>query len=391
MAGPLSGVKVVDVSAMMAGPFSTMILAEQGADVIKVEPIAGDFMRRMATGGHEIGPLAYNTNRGKRSIALDLKSPAGIAVAHRLIASADVFVENFRAGVADRLGLGYKQLSADNPRLIYARSGGMGNKGPAANRRVYDPIIQAAAGMCHAQANKDGPQLMHTIVADKLSPTMMAQAITSALYERSQSGRGQHIDMSMLHATIWWMWADLMMGHTYTHDDDKHTISSHEVQKPLFQTEDGHIILIWGDDGDWAATCKGIGRPELITDERFSSAAGRLEHRVELKQIVEAVLKTAKSEVWYQRLADSDAAFGAINSPKSLLTDPQVVANEMFTELKHEQLGTVRTPTPPAQFSRTPSKPGFSPRVGEHSREILAELAYSAHEVTELIDTGVVR
>jgi len=391
MSGPLTGVRVVDVSAMVAGPFSTMILAEQGADVIKIEPLQGDALRGDHTHGHEINALSFNSNRAKRSIAVNLKDPRGLQIAERLVARADVFVENFRAGVAERIGLGYEKLSANNPRLVYVRSSGMGPRGPGAGHRVYDPVIQAKVGLCHLQDEVRGPQLVNTLIVDKLAPTLISQAITAALYERSVSGRGQYVEQSMLHAMLWWMWPDMMVTHTYTADDDTDERPPFYGPPLIYATTDGHIVVVAGTDPDWRALCTAVERLDLVDDSRFSAIQGRIENAVEFGEIFAEEFGEASTATWERRLADAGATFTVVNTPRDVLTDEQICANDMITLIDSEAFGQVRAPTPAAQFSRTPAATSLSPRLGQHTDDILSEIGYSADERSALLADDVVR
>jgi crotonobetainyl-CoA:carnitine CoA-transferase CaiB-like acyl-CoA transferase len=375
---------------MMAGPFSTMILAEQGADVVKIEPLGGDMLRHLGTTFRGTGAMFLNTNRNKRSIALNLKDPRCVEVVHRLVGQSDVFLENFRADVADRLGLGYEQLSGLNPGLIYARVAGMGAKGPAATRRVYDPMVQAHAGVCSIQGGSGKPDFMRTLIADKVAPTLMAQAITAALYERTQSGRGQRIEISMLQGAFWWMWADMMTGLTY----DQEGLELHPLyvkKNIMWETKDGYLVLTCNSDIEWQAICSAFRRHDLAADPRFASIAGRREHLKEMEAEIAAELVEWPTGEALDRLVAADAAVGPINTPEALLDDPQILANDMYTVFEDEELGKVRQPTPPVIFDRTPSSAALAPKLGEHTDTILAELGYSVGEREGLKADGVVR
>jgi len=389
MAGPLSGVTVIDFSAYMAGPFATMILAEQGADVIKVEPLAGDPMRSTNSKGRKTGAQAFNSNRAKRSIALNIKDQRGLAIAERLIKGADVLVENFRAGVADRLGLGYEKLSADNPGLIYVRASGVGPLGPEARRPVFDSVIQAMSGLCYLQSNEDGPQIANTYAADKIAPLLLAQAVAAALYERSVSGRGQYVEQSMLHAALWWLWPDMMQTHTFTADDDDDERSPYSG-KFIYATADGHLLVPPGRDEDWRALCRAMERPDMVDDERFASVDLRIKNNADVSEILTTEFAKRTTAEWKSRLTAEDAIFSIVNTPRSILTDEQVLANEMFTYLRTDTHGEIRAPTPPARFSRTPSSPGVGPELGEHTEAVLTELGLSAGEQSLLRDGGVI-
>jgi crotonobetainyl-CoA:carnitine CoA-transferase CaiB-like acyl-CoA transferase len=392
MAGPLTGVKVVDVCAMMAGPLATTILAEQGADVIKIEPLEGDRLRGANNyGNHEMSAMAFNTNRGKRSIALNLKDPRGLELAKRIIKQADVFVENFRTGVANRLGLGYDVLSASDPRLIYVRASGVGSIGPEAGRRVYDPVIQAMVGLCHLQRDANGPQFVNTIVADKVAPALLAQAITAALYERTVSGVGQFVEQSMLHAMLWWLWPDTMGTHTFTVDDHLEEPPAYSGPQMIYATADGHVMVQGGANDEWHGLCKAVNRLDLIEDERFTDYEDRDRNKEAFAEIFTKEFAKATNAEWAPRLKAGDAVYSMINSARDVLKEEQVLANNMFEVIQTEAFGELRLPTPCAQFSRTPSSGGLGPRLGEHTDSILTELGLSADDQESLRSNGVIR
>ncbi|MGV9802171.1 CaiB/BaiF CoA transferase family protein [Mycobacterium sp. NPDC003449] len=393
VSGPLKGVRVVDSSIIMAGPFATMILAEQGADVVKVEGRDGDPSRwQMGRSEHTIFPLAFNTNRAKRSLAVNLKHPKGVEIVQRLVSEADVFVENFRAGVADRLGLGYAELSKVNSRLIYVRVNGLGRQGAGSSRRVYDPVAQALAGVCAVQRDEQSPRLMKTLLADKITPTLLAQAITAALYEREKSGQGQFLEQSMLHSVVWWMWPDMMANRTYTADDA--TVCESNVYdrqaRPIYATSDGHVLAVMYSDLEWRELCRGLGRGDLADDERFATTDARAANRIAMESILTDEFAKGSTSEWNRRLSQTDAAFAVVNTPDTLLHDPQILANDVYTQFDDPVLGQVRAPTPFARFDRTPAETAVSPQIGQHSRVILQELGYALRDISQLQRLGVI-
>src|SRR5262245_48518152 len=279
MAGPLAGVRVVDLTGVVSGPFATMFLADQGADVVKVEPLGGDITRRSRQSVDPTGQfsaLFISTNRGKRSIALDLKQPTGLEIVRRLIGRADVLVQNFRPQVMERLGLGEPAMRQLNPRLIYVSISGAGDSGPYAERRVYDPIIQGLSGFADVQAEPRTrrPQMIRTIVADKTTSLMTAQAVASALYAREKTGQGQHIKVAMLDAMISYLWPDAMMQYTVVGQEAS---AADPDARPdlIFQTLDGDMTVGTISDSEWQGFCRAVERPDLAQDKRFDTPGGR--------------------------------------------------------------------------------------------------------------------
>lgn len=389
--GPLDGCRILDLSVLMAAPLATMLLAEQGAEVIKVEPLTGDILRHMATSRGGSGSMFVNTNRSKRSIAIDLKEPRGIELVHRLAEDVDVFVESFRPGVADRLGVGYEAIKARSPNVVYARVNGFGTQGPFAGRRVYDPLVQAFSGINVVQGmgGANGPQFVRTLLADKVTPILLAQAITAALYERNQSGAGQELEVSMLHAMVWWLWPDMMAEHTFRSDDVVRGLNLTN-SKTIFATRDGYLAVIAASDEEWRALAAAAERDDWVTDPRFETIASRFENN--FMDEIETEMRTRTTEDWVQRLAACDAGFSPVNDPESILSDPQILANEMVTELDHQVFGPTVAPTFPVSFDRTPAATQSAPDVGEHTEEILRDrLGMDEAQIRALISDGVVR
>jgi len=251
MSGPLSGFKIIDLSRVLSGPISTGLLADQGADVIKVEPPAGDIIRQMG-GGKGLGPGFLTVNRGKRSISLDLKSSAGIDVVKQLVQDADVFVQNFRPGAIEGMGLGYDVLKAINPRLIYVSISGFGETGPYAHKRVYDPVIQALSGMADIQANdaNDRPRMMRTVIPDKTTGLTVSQAITAALLSRERTGEGQKIKVAMLDTMIAFLWPEGLAGLTVV-GNEVNVRTGQLAQDLIFKSKDGYLTCGAVSDAEW--------------------------------------------------------------------------------------------------------------------------------------------
>ena len=265
--GPLAGFRIIDLTTVISGPMATMMLADQGADVIKVERVDGDFTRQLATrrGGHSASFL--NNNRNKRSIVVDLKDPDDVAAVKALVVTADVFVQNFRPGVAKRLGLGYDALSKTNPGLVYMSIAGFGFQGPLAGKPVYDPLIQAVSALTTVQAGSDEerPRLVRTILPDKLTAVQASQAITAALLARSRTGKGQEVTLSMLDTVTAFLWASDMNGHTFVGDEmeKEESQSFHDL---IYKVRGGYLSISIMQDKHWAALAEATGHPEILED-----------------------------------------------------------------------------------------------------------------------------
>ena len=304
MSGPLSGIKIIDLSSVISGPVATVLLADQGADVIKVEPPLGDIIRRMGLGKNNLSPAFVSANRGKRSICIDLKEPAGVAVVKKLIADADVFIQNFRPGAIERMGLSYDVLSVLNPRLLYVSVSGFGETGPYAHKRVYDPVIQALTGLPDVQADSatSRPRMVRTIIPDKVSALTTAQAITAGLLERERgSGEGQHIKVAMIDATISFLWPEALGGLTMV-GGEKNVRRGQLAQDLIFETKDGYITCGAVSDSEWKGMCAALEQPHWLDDERFNTPMGRVANAKERIDSMGEVLKSRTSADWLERL-----------------------------------------------------------------------------------------
>jgi crotonobetainyl-CoA:carnitine CoA-transferase CaiB-like acyl-CoA transferase len=374
-AGPLTGVRVLDLTSVVSGPNATMMLADQGADVIKVETPGGDIMRQAATSGG-FTPGFVSSNRSKRSIAIDLKQPTGAAVLRRLVAVSDVLVQNFRPGVADRLGFGEAEVRAINPAIVYVSISGVGESGPYVRKRVYDPVIQALSGLADIQRNPQTgrPQMVRTLIADKTTALVAAQAITAALYHKAVHGEGQHVRLAMLDTMVAYLWPEGMASLTLVGAEDapERIATAPDL---IFRTQDGYIAVGTVSNAEWRALCGVLDRPEWIEDPRFRTGAARSANAAERLALVGEVLATGTSADWLARLDAAEVHCAPVLSRRELLRDPQVAANGLVVELDQPGLGRVRQARPAARFDRTPSRIRRpAPAIGEHTREILAEL-----------------
>ncbi|MFQ5698451.1 MAG: CaiB/BaiF CoA transferase family protein [Myxococcota bacterium] len=391
MAGPLAGVRVVDVTQMISGPVATRILADQGADGIKVEPPSGDLTRGLGGAHRGMAPIFATTNRNKRSLALDLKHPEGVAVLERLVERADVFVQNFRPGTAERMGLGETVLRALRPDLIYVSISGFGERGPYAHKRVYDPVIQALSGLASIQGGSSGrPRMLRLIVPDKLTALTAAQAITAALFARARGGPGQHLRLSMLDAVVAFLWPEGMARHTFI-GADVGLSRPREVRDLVFETKDGFMTAGTVALREWQAFCGAVGHEEWTRDARFRSAAGLVKYADTRLEWMAQVLRTRTTAEWLEILDRAQVPCAPILTREQLLEHPQILANELIVESEHPHAGRMRETRPPERFERTPSelrRP--APLLGEHSDEILREAGLADSEITRLRETGAI-
>ena len=389
MGGPLTGFCILDLSRVLSGPVATALLADQGADVIKVEPHGGDVVRAMGGGGLSAGFLA--ANRGKRSIALDLHSDAGIGVVKRLAKDADVFVQNFRPGAIEGMGLGPDVVRAINPKILFVSISGFGEKGPYAHQRVYDPVIQALCGLADLQAadENDRPRMVRTVIPDKTTGLTVAQAITAGLLARERNGKGQHIKVAMLDAMIAYLWPEGLNGLTKVGEESK--VKTGQRSKDLiYETKDGYITAGAISNKEWKGMCEALEREEWLDDERFQSPAARFRNvKIRLEMTAE-VLRTKTSAEWLERLDAHQVPSAPVLTRPEVITQEQVQVNELIFEYDHPGLGRVRQPRSAALFDGTPpgTKP-LAPMLGEHGREILQAHGFDEDEIESLIESGV--
>ena len=320
---PLSGIRVLDFSAVISGPMACALLADQGADVIKVEPPAGDQSRRIGPSKGDLSAMFLSCNRGKRSIALDLKRKAHVVVVKELAQRADVLVQNFRPGAMERLGLGADMLCAANPRLIYVSMTGFGPDGPYAGGRVYDAVIQAVSGMSasHPSQATGEPTLLATTVCDKLTALTAAQAISAALFARERSGKGTTLDVSMLDAAIAFQWCDAMNNLTFVTDPPR-TFPEFGIYQRPFRTKNGHVAAMYPQADEFAKLCSGLGRPDLAIDPRFASADARRHNVAELVPLINALTETHDTDELVNTLRAAGVPIGRVNHRHEVLTDP---------------------------------------------------------------------
>lgn len=392
MAGPMKGVRIVELGTMIAVPAATHLLATQGAEVVKIENVAGgDDLRRYGSSRDGMSGWFANANAGKRAIAVDLAADAGRDIVLDLIERADVFVQGYRPGSVDRLGLGYDASSARNPRLVYVSASGFGADGPYAGRPVYDPIIQAVGGWAGGQTLADGsPSLVRGMVADKVAAMTVAQAISAALVGRAAHGEGQHVEVSMLEANLAFNWPDVMMHETVLAEDALHLPNLLGSYR-LFQCQDGWVSLAAGNDRQWGSFCQACERDDLASDDRFSSPQLRAQHFTEWYDTIGDMVRPWKRHDLIERCVALEVPIAPVYAPSEVVDDPQVRHREAILEREHPVIGRYRTPRQGARFGRDATEtPSPAPGHGEHTDELLAELGYDGARIAELRDAGTV-
>lgn len=373
--GPLEGVRIIDLTTVVSGPSATMILGDQGADVIKIEVPRGDFARDVTTRRGGFSASFLNNNRNKRSVVLDLKTDEGIEAVFHLIKDADIFIHNFRPGVTDRLGLGEDVLRETKPDLIYVSISGFGFEGPYKDKPVYDPLIQAVSALASVQAGSDEkrPKLVRTILPDKLTGIQASQAITAALFSRERTGEGQHIKLSMLDTIISFLWNSDMGGHTFIGDELEKEQAQSFIDL-IYETADGYVSVAVMQDKQWQAFCKAVGRDELLNDPRFLNAQDRENNKDERLQEIQDSIAHYKSDEIIEILEAADVPCAPVLTRTQMRQHPQVIANEIITEFEHPQAGRLRQVRQPAVFSQTPASiRRGAPKLGEHTREVLQD------------------
>jgi crotonobetainyl-CoA:carnitine CoA-transferase CaiB-like acyl-CoA transferase len=392
MPGALEGVRVLDLTTMVAGPVATMMLADQGADVIKIESPHGDLMRHFSRGRNGMNASFLSCNRNKRSLAVDLKSADGLEIVKKLIATAAVFIHNFRPGIAERIGLGEEVVRSIRRDIVYVSITGYGTGGPYANQRAYDPVIQAMSGLADIQRDRDTgrPRMVRTIIADYTTALTAAQAITAALFAHERTGVGQHVRLSMLDAMISYLWPEAMPSLTFVGDETDP--SDGEIGPDLvFATQDRYITAAALSDDEWAGMCRALNRQELIDDPRFKTARDRSINAVERRTITSTELENWRADEILPRLLANDVPSAPVVSRFELLQDAQVRENHILEEFESDAFGKVRMPRSAARFDRTPAQVRkLAPILGADNGAILAELGYSAADISRLQERLVV-
>ena len=395
MSGPLAGIKVLDLTRVLAGPYATMVLSDLGADVIKIEqPGVGDESRNFGPFKNGFSLYFMSVNRGKRSITLNLKTERGKTMFKQLVKQSDILVENFRPGTMKKLGLDYDTLVSEHPSLIYAACSGFGQTGPYAQQGAYDMIIQGMGGIISITGQPDGsPVRVGTSISDITAALFTTIGILSALHHRNNTGKGQLVDVAMLDSLVAVL-ENAIVRYIATDEVPKPLGSRHPAITPFeaYESADGHIIIAIGNDVLWTKFCEHVDKQELITDPRFCSNAKRTANHDELHPILSEIMLQHTTDDWINVLEKIGVPCGPINTIDKVVSHPQVQAREMIIQVIHQVTGAVGVPGMPIKLSDSPGDVDTpAPNLGEHTMEILtSELNMSPHEVKKLVQEGII-
>ena len=388
---PLAGVRVIEAAQMISAPMAGVILAEQGAEVIKVELAdgVGDRLRQLGSQRNSISALFNGVNRGKQSVTLDTKHPDGLEALLDLCATADVFLQNFRPGAAERMGVGEAQLRAINPDIIYVSVSGFGSTGPKADQKVYDYVIQAMTGMADLQQGDTGaPQLVRQFVVDKTTAITVSQAITAALFARERGQGGQHVELSMLNIGLWFFWPDGMMDRSLEGGDvvdASHFADMYSIRP----TTDGAVAFVASGNRTWPNLCRAFA-PQLLDDERFTTMRDRDVNGAALSEIFDAAVASLTTDEALQRMADNDVPGARIARRHEVADDPQVVHNGSLVRRADGPIGPRVEARPPVRFGDGERVvPAAAPALGADTRAVLASLGYDDERIARLDAAGV--
>ena len=381
---PLKGIKIVDLTAMVSGPTATMLLGEQGADVIKIEPLEGELMRSVGDNINGMSNSFFCCNRNKRSLTLNLKNKKGISILNKLVLEADVFIQNFRPGVIERMGLGYNKIKKIKKNIIYLSISGFGDKGPYYDQRVYDPVIQALSGLADIQKNQNTkkPKMIRTIIPDKTTGLAAAQAISTALFYRERSGIGQHIKIAMLDIMIAFLWPEGSSSLSFVGKETDPAKGQLGLDL-VFLTKDKKFITAGAvSDREWLGMCKALERNDLIKDERFKTPQSRVTNKVARRIIIKKEINKFNRDIILNRFREEQVPSAPILNRIELLENEQVKANNIFKYYKSKLYGKVRFPRSAASFSKgLKNNHILAPLLGMNSINILRELNYSKKEI----------
>ena len=387
---PLKGIKVLEFSNMITCSLAAMTMASQGAEVIKVEPPeGGDKMRRLGTQKNGVSGFFHNCNRGKRSLAIDLKSSAGVKAVKQLASASDILMHNYRPGIMDKLNIGSNTLRELNPKLIFIAVSGFGTQGPMANLPAFDHVIQGFAGFTDLQSSDEKSfDYIKTFICDKVTAYTVCQAATAALYARTHTKSGQHIDISMLHACLSFMWPDGMMHRTLK-DDDRIEMSPGSDYFQTINYSDGGVAVAALTDEHYEVLLPMLGYPELVGTPIFASIASRMTNMKEVMRTHKEPKKDIGVEKAIEILTAADIPCSPCTKRDNIETVEQIKAISALETYVTKAMGKLTVTTPPIQFDgKLTSHPEPSPLLGEHSKEILQELGWENSEITKLIDTG---
>ena len=394
MPQPLENIKVIDLTRTLAGPFCTQNLADMGADVVKIEePNDGDETRKWPPIWNGESTQFLSFNRNKRSLSVNLKSDEGLAIVKKLAAGADIMIESFRAGTLARFGLGYDDIKAVNPDIIYCTISGYGRTGPMASKPGYDLIIQAYSGLMHLTGEPDGaPQRVGFSLVDLFTGMLAFGSIVTALYHRDQTGEGQLIDAALLDGQVAAM-SYHATGYIGTGVEPHRLGSGHPSLVPYqsFPASDGYFILGVANPNLWERFCHAIGHPELKDDPKFATNPDRVAHRAEMIDLLNGIFATNTVAHWVKVIDDAGVPVGPINKTSDVVADAQVKARDMFLPIDHPNVPDLRVPNSPIKLQATPARLRRPPPLlGQHNDEVLAELGYAAADIAVLKNAGVI-
>ena len=383
MSGPLEGYRVIELTSTVSGPFAGMMLADQGADVVKVEPPGiGDLARFMGTTRSGMAAMFSVLNRNKRSVVLDFKEAKDFEILKNLLATADVLIENYRPGVVKKLGLDYESIKKINSNIIYTSISGYGQSGPYINRRVYDPLIQATAGAAASQ-DSENPEYYKTIVFDKVTGLTAAQSISTALLHRERTGEGQYLPISMLDSALYYIWPDVMWSKTLLGEGIDYKPDLFE-SFPLFKAKDKPISVIVVADSDFQRFCEVIGC-KLYEEEKYATFEQRVLNKETLIPEIEKYLEDKEADVLCEELDKMGIPVASINQLDEIHKDPQVIEQGSLVEVEHPLAGKMRMPKPPFNFFNQNDFPkSHAPILGQHNREVLSELGVEEKELKRM-------
>lgn len=390
---PLAGIEVIELSNMITCSLAAMTMAAQGAKVIKVEPpLMGDKMRPLGTQKNGVSGFFHNCNRGKRSLAIDLKSDAGVEAVKKLIARADILLHNYRPGVMDRIGLGSDVLRKINPRLIYVAVSGFGTNGPMADLPAFDHVIQGLAGFTDLQSSEENSfDFIKTFICDKVTAYTVSQGATAALLARTTTNEGQHIDISMLHACLSFMWPDGMM-HKTLKDDDRFNMSPGSDYFQTINYKDGGVAVAPLTDSHWETLLPMVGYPELIDTPLYASIASRMTNMEKVMEVLKNPRKDIGVDKAMEILIAADVPCSPCLKREDIESSEQIKAIGALETYVTKAMGKLTAPTPPILFEgKLASQAEASPLLGEHSRSVLEELGWSQDTIDELVDSGDVK
>ena len=394
MSAPLEGIRVVEMTSVVLGPYACQMLGDLGADVIKIEPPGGDTNRNLGPhrNNSDMGSMYLACNRNKRSVSLDLKSERGRGAALEIIKSADVVVHNFRPQAMERLGLDYDAVKTVNPEVVYCATYGYSKKGPYGNKGALDDSIQAASGIAVLQSMVEGePRYLPTIIADKTTAMVVVQSVLAALFHKERTGEGQEIEVPMFESMVSFVMTEHLWGQSFEPPIGKagyvRLMASH--RRP-YKTRDGEYLAVlpyW--DNHWRTFCEVAGRPELADDERFIDMATRLKNINESYRVTGEIIAGRDRHEWLELLGDTNVPMMVVNSLDDLIEDPHLVESGFWQEFDHPTEGRIRTSSPPMNFSKTPASiRNLGPRLGENSEEILLEAGLDQATIDSMFASG---